>query len=72
LTAEQYKAFGKLFEVLEVSADEEATPRTSEAAIDRAIVNFLVTLLDHNLAGKSYDSILLSTLATIGLRLDGG
>jgi hypothetical protein len=50
-----------------VLANEEATLRTSEAAIDRAIINFFITLLDYNLARKLYNSVLLSAFAAMGL-----
>ena len=39
---------------------------------DRACLDFLVSLLDHPLPGPSYDSVLLSALAIVGIREDGG
>lgn len=41
-------------------------------AVDRACLDFLVALLDHPLPGSSYDSVLLSALAAVGIRDDGG
>jgi len=40
--------------------------------LDRACLDFLITLLDHELQQASYDSVLLSALAAIGIREDGG
>ncbi|KAK4158655.1 hypothetical protein QBC43DRAFT_249019, partial [Cladorrhinum sp. PSN259] len=40
-------------------------------ALDRACLDFLVTLLDQQLPHSSYDSVLLSALAVIGIRQDG-
>ena len=39
---------------------------------DRTTLDFLVSLLDHTLPHSSYDSVLLSALAAIGIRKDGG
>ena len=39
---------------------------------DRACLDFLVSLLDYPLPGLSYDSVLLSALAVVGIREDGG
>ena len=40
--------------------------------LDRACLDFLITLLDHQLPQSSYDSVLLSALAAIGIWEDGG
>ena len=39
---------------------------------DRACLDLLVCLLDHPLFDTSYDSVLLSALAVVGIRDDGG
>lgn len=39
---------------------------------DRACLDLLISLLDHPLLGASYDSVLLSALAVVGIRDDGG
>ena len=39
---------------------------------DRTTLDFLVSLLDHTLPHSSYDSVLLSALAAMGIREDGG
>ncbi|KXX73085.1 hypothetical protein MMYC01_210546 [Madurella mycetomatis] len=40
--------------------------------VDRVCLDLLVALLDHPLLGASYDSVLLSALAALGVRDDGG
>ena len=39
---------------------------------DRACLDLLISLLDHPLLDTSYDSVLLSALAVVGIRDDGG
>ena len=46
--------------------------RARRRAADRACLDFLVSLLDHPLTGPTYDSVLLSALAVVGIREDGG
>ena len=40
--------------------------------VDKCCLDFLITLLDHSLPRSSYDSVLLSALAVLGIRDDGG
>ncbi|KAK4158610.1 hypothetical protein QBC43DRAFT_348513 [Cladorrhinum sp. PSN259] len=54
-----------------VSEQTEQTESLTKA-LDRACLDFLVTLLDQQLPHSSYDSVLLSALAVMGIRQDGG
>lgn len=40
--------------------------------VDRTVLDLLVSLLDHPLQGDVYDSVILSALAAMGVREDGG
>ncbi|KAK4158624.1 hypothetical protein QBC43DRAFT_305290, partial [Cladorrhinum sp. PSN259] len=54
-----------------VSEQTEQTEGLTKA-LDRACLDFLITLLDQQLPHSSYDSVLLSALAVMGIRQDGG
>jgi superfamily II DNA helicase RecQ len=48
-------------------------PKDAEdSLLDRTMLNFLVSLLDHNISSWTYESALLSALAAMGVREDGG
>jgi len=68
-TREQEKSLSRFRELLRrASAGDGA----GEKELDRAHLDFLITVLDHPLPGRSYDSVLLSALAALGIREDGG
>ena len=49
-----------------------ASDGVGEKELNPAYLDFLITVLDYPLPGRSYDSVLLSTLTTLGIRKDGG
>ncbi|CAG9955687.1 unnamed protein product [Clonostachys rosea f. rosea IK726] len=49
------------------------TPAAHSQRIREAVLELVITLLDHSLAGRDYDSAILSALAALGRRVsDGG
>ncbi|KAK4446078.1 hypothetical protein QBC34DRAFT_153287 [Podospora aff. communis PSN243] len=52
-------------------AIRQTTRTNDQQNVDRTMLDFLVSLLDHPLAADAYDSVLLSALAAIGAREDG-
>lgn len=70
-TPEQEKALARFQRRLSHTTGATGQEELS-TGLDRACVDFLVTLLDHQLPNSSYDSVLLSALAAMGIRQDGG
>ena len=70
LTLRQQAAFAAFRTALLAPARPGAASLTQRA--DRACLDLLVSLLDPPLLDKSYDSVLLSALAVVGIREDGG
>ena len=67
------KKQGRLFDDLEGMVEgEERQEGDRQAKVDRACLDFVVSLFDHELKHNAYESALISALAVLGLRGDGG
>lgn len=85
LTQVQEAAFDALIEAIEKMTgedDQESSHQTEAksqeeivselAGIDRLCLQFVMTLLDHQLGDDEYESVIISGLAVLGIREDGG
>jgi superfamily II DNA or RNA helicase len=70
ISTQQDHAFARLRRNLRRTAVLDAEAHNQ--AIDRTMLDFLVSLLDQYLPSNAYDSVLLSALAAMGVRADGG
>src|SRR5437773_11028408 len=59
-------------EIFQTITTEEVESTSWADEFDRTTLDFLVSLLDHPLPHSAYDSVLLSALAALGIREDGG
>ena len=67
------KKQGRLLDDLEDMVEGgEVREGEGQAKVDRACLDFAVSLLDHELKHSAYESALISALAVLGRRGDGG
>jgi len=72
LTKAQRRSLRELIQAADTPDDNGESPDAQDQALDECLCNFLVTLLDHPLPGPHVQSVLLSALAVMGVRPDGG
>jgi len=64
------KQQGDAFDLFQETVEEGAEGR--EEAVDRLCLECIISVLDHALKDCQYDSVLISCLAVMGIREDGG
>jgi superfamily II DNA helicase RecQ len=71
LTNKQANLFDEL-EAIAMDVDAGATTDKTEARLDRICLDAMVEMVDHQFKESEYENILISALAVMGLRPDGG
>ncbi|TVY62641.1 hypothetical protein Focb16_v004353 [Fusarium oxysporum f. sp. cubense] len=72
LSKRQSESLDELSEIVEAYVDDPDTRPLEEDQLDRLTLQTMMALLDHRLAAGEYRSAIISGLAVIGIRKDGG
>ncbi|KAF9769075.1 hypothetical protein IL306_013565 [Fusarium sp. DS 682] len=72
LSRRQSESLDELSEIVEAYVDDPDTQPLDEDQVDRLTLQTVMALLDHRLAAGEYRSAIISGLAVMGIRKDGG
>jgi hypothetical protein len=72
LSKRQSEPLDELSEIVEAYIDDPHTWPLEEDQVDRLTLQTVMALLDHRLAAGEYRSAIISGLAVMGIRKDGG